>query len=196
MTLDSITKPEVLSEAIAVAHPMQGETLQEVLDRIPAPIYLTDADGTVTYFNPACLGFTGRTPTVGKDKWCVTWKLYAEDGSFLPHALCPMAEAIKQKRSIRGVAAVAERPDGTRVRFMPYPTPIISKNGMLVGAVNILIDITDQRQIEELRSQAARCRRLAENTFNETLRSVLMTMAEEYEQTATALATAHKRLGS
>jgi two-component sensor histidine kinase len=45
--------------------------------------------------------------------------------------------------------AVAERPDGTRVPFIPYPTPIHDESGKLVGAVNMLVDITDRKRAEE-----------------------------------------------
>jgi hypothetical protein len=44
---------------------------------------------------------------------------------------------------------------------MPYPTPIFDSEGKLLGAINILVDVTDRRQAEFLRSQARRCRRLA-----------------------------------
>src|SRR5688572_18805167 len=89
--------------------------LYQTLDLLPAPIYVTDAGGLVTYANAACVGFAGRRPAIGKDRWCVTWKLYTEDGEFLPHDRCPMALTIRQAKPIRGLSAVAERPDGTRV---------------------------------------------------------------------------------
>jgi PAS domain-containing protein len=98
------------------------DSLLSALDQLPAAIYVTDPAGFITYYNPACIDFAGRVPTVGRDRWCVTWKLYTEDGAFLPHEQCPMAVAILEKRSVRGVTAVAERPDGSRVNFMPCPT--------------------------------------------------------------------------
>jgi PAS domain S-box-containing protein len=39
--------------------------------------------------------------------------------------------------------AVAERPDGRRVPFIPYPTPIFNASGVFIGAVNMLVDISD-----------------------------------------------------
>ena len=60
-----------------------------------------------------------------------------------------MAIAIKEKRAVRGVEAIAERPDGTRVPFEPYPTPLFDTSGTLIGAVNMLIDTTDRKQAEE-----------------------------------------------
>lgn len=91
---------------------------------------------------------SGRTPQLG-DLWCVTWKLFNTDGSFLPHDQCPMAVALKENRPIRGVEAIAERPDGSRVPFTPYPTPLHDAEGNLVGAINMLVDITERKQAED-----------------------------------------------
>ena len=117
--------------------------IHEVLDGFSAPIYATDRDGTLTYFNQACIHLAGRTPQVGTDKWCVTWRIYTTEGEYLPHDACPMAVAIREKRAIRGVEAVAERPDGSRINFRPYPTPVFADDGQLAGAVNLLLDITE-----------------------------------------------------
>ena len=166
------------------------DSLLAALDQLPAAIYVTDPDGVITYYNPACIDFAGRVPTVGSDRWCVTWKLYTEDGNFLPHEKCPMAVAILEQRPVRGVSAVAERPDGSRVNFMPYPTPIFGTAGNLLGAVNILVDVTDSRQAEFLRSQARKCRRLALSVCDRQTADTLTLMAAEYEQKADMLCAA------
>jgi two-component sensor histidine kinase len=70
------------------------------------------------------------------------------DGEPLPHDECPMAMALKQNRPIRNTEAVAERPDGSRVPFIPYPTPLRNARGELVGAVNMLVDISERKQAE------------------------------------------------
>jgi len=177
---------QVLQGALAVLH-KQDEKLLPFLDDIPAPLYVTDTEGVVTYFNKSCIAFTGRTPVAGKDRWCVTWKLYTNDGEFLPHDACPMADAVRAKREIRGVTAVAERPDGTRVQFMPFPTPLFSKSGAFLGAINMLIDVTEKQQAGELRTQAERCRRLAEACGDDQTKTSLNRMATEYEIKASAL---------
>ena len=64
-----------------------------------------------------------------------------------------MAIAIKEKRTVRGMEAIAERPDGTRVPFEPYPTPLFDASGALIGAVNMLIDITDRKHAEEVKQR-------------------------------------------
>jgi PAS domain S-box-containing protein len=176
----------MLQEALAAAQPGNDELLS-ALDHLPAPIYVTDADGIITHFNPACVAFAGRTPRVGQDRWCVTWKLYTSDGDFLPHDECPMALAIQERRPIRGATAVAERPDGSRVKFEPYPTPLLSPDGELVGAVNMLIDISDAQQAAFFRAQALRCRRLAMSVADEQTTETLSRMANEYEARAAGL---------
>jgi PAS domain S-box-containing protein len=122
---------------------------RKIINVLPAAIYVTDARGRITYFNEAAAALWGHRPKIGSSEWCGSWKLFWPDGRALPHGECPMAIAIKEKRAVRGMEAVAERPDGTRVPFEPYPTPIFDSDGDLTGAVNMLIDITDRKRAEQ-----------------------------------------------
>jgi PAS domain S-box-containing protein len=122
---------------------------RELLDGLPAAVYTTDAEGRITYYNEAAAALWGHRPTLGSSEWCGSWKLYWPDGTPLPHAECPMAVALKENRAVRGMEAIAERPDGTRVPFIPYPTPLHDEAGQLAGAVNMLVDITERKRAEE-----------------------------------------------
>ena len=186
MNLRNFNPERAISAVLAVYKTGRDEFLAS-LGALPAPVYVTDAQGFVTYFNPPCIDFTGRVPALGKDRWCVTWKLHTETGEPLPHDQCPMAQAIKTAQAIRGVSAVAERPDGTKVIFIPYPTPLFGDDGQLCGAVNILIDITDLRQASLLREQAAKCRRLAQGVGDRQTVEVLTRLADDYEEQAKRL---------
>ena len=128
---------------------------RELLDALPAAIYTTDAAGRLTYYNAAAVQLAGRVPKIGSDEWCATWRLYWPDGTPLPHDECPMAVALKTGRPVRGVEAIAERPDGTRVPFMPYPTPLHDASGNVVGAVNMLVDLTERSHAEQVRQLLA-----------------------------------------
>jgi PAS domain S-box-containing protein len=121
---------------------------REAIEAVPAAVYMTDADGCLTFYNEAAATLWGCRPKVGESKFCGSWKLYWPDGTPLPHAECPMALALRQRRPIRGMEAVAERPDGTRIPFIPYPTPLFDQSGSLTGAVNILIDISERKRVE------------------------------------------------
>lgn len=165
---------------------LAGDAWALTLDRLGAPAYLTDADGNVTYWNRACVDFAGREPELGQDRWCVTWKLYTMAGDPLSHDACPMAVAIKQQRAVRNSVAIAERPDGSRRAFAPYPTPLFDEAGSMTGAVNLLIDVTTA-QGRELRAQADRCKRLARSVTDAKASRVLDDMAIGYERTAASL---------
>jgi PAS domain-containing protein len=165
---------------------LEGDAWAVTLDRLEAPVYLTDVDGNVTYWNRACVDFAGREPQLGEDRWCVTWKLYTMAGDRLAHDACPMAVAIKQQRVVRNAVAIAERPDGSRTAFSPYPTPLFDKSGELKGAVNMLIDVS-REQGRELRVQADRCKRLSKSVTDSQASRVLDDMAMGYERTAASL---------
>ncbi|MPR11714.1 PAS domain-containing protein [Microvirga tunisiensis] len=113
----------------------------DILAALPFAVYATDAMGRITFYNEAAVALWGRRPVLGQERWCGSWHIYALDGSLLPHERCPMAVAIQEDRRVRGVTAVAERPDGSRVHFMPFPTPLHDGSDRLVGAVNVLIDL-------------------------------------------------------
>ena len=155
---------------------------QHILEALPVAIYTTDASGKITYFNQAAADLAGRRPQLGSDEWCVTWRLYRPDGTSLPHDECPMALTLKQGRPIRGQEAIAERPDGTRVPFMPYPTPLFDGDGRLVGAVNLLMDISDQKRAE---TQAKQMEALLEERVEHRTQALVETAdkLKESEQT-------------
>lgn len=159
---------------------------EATLDELPVPIYVTDPDGLVTYWNRACIEFAGRVPETGKDRWCVTWKIYTTAGDLLPHDKCPMATAIRKQQPIRNEVAIAVRPDGSRVAFAPYPTPIFDRDGRFAGAINMLVDVSEQQR-QVLADQARRCRRLAGATYDRQTTDALAAMAEGFERTAEAL---------
>jgi PAS domain S-box-containing protein len=152
---------------------------QALLEAIPAAIYTTDAAGTITYFNQAAVELAGRTPTLGSDEWCVTWKLYWPDGTPLPHDQCPMAIALKEGRPVRGAEAIAERPDGSRIPFIPFPTPLRDAAGNVIGAINMLVDISERRQAET--QQRLLLNELNHRTKNnmQMLQSLLFTAARK-----------------
>lgn len=182
--LDASRPEDVLNIALSAFENGAGYTA--ALDRLPVPIYATDLQGRVTYWNQACVDFAGREPQLGHDRWCVTWQLYTTNGDPLPHSQFPIAKAIQQQRPIRNEVAIALRPDGRRVAFRAYPTPIFDHEGKMKGAVNMLIDISEQ-QVGALTDQAARCRRLARATNDTSASNILRSMAESYEKTADAL---------
>ena len=120
----------------------------ELLEALPVAVYTTDSEGRITFFNEAAVELWGHRPTLGSDLWCGSWRIYHLDGRRMPHDECPMAVTLREGRPVRDVEAIAERPDGSRVRFRPYPTPLRDGSGQLTGAINLLVDVTEHYRTE------------------------------------------------
>lgn len=127
----------------------KDDEFRQILEGLPMPVYTTDHLGKITYYNRAAAELAGREPEIGKDEWCVSFRLFTRDGKHLPHAECPMAIALKENRPVRNEEAIAQRPDGTFVPFLAFPTPIRDENGELIGAVNMLLDLSERARSEE-----------------------------------------------
>lgn len=139
------------SIASEVAPDRQQRTIdfEDVLRALPEAVYTTDAAGHITFYNEAAAELWGVRPTLGRSEFCGSWKLYWPDGTPLPHSECPMAIALREQRPNRGYEAIAERPDGSRVRFLAAPTPLFDEAGTMTGAVNMLVDVTQRHRTEE-----------------------------------------------
>jgi len=122
---------------------------REVVRSLPVAIYTTDADGYVDLYNEAAANLWGWQPQPGKSLWCGSYKIRNPDGTDLPMDECPMAVTLKTGHAVRGREIVIERPDGTRRNVLPYPEPIRNPEGKLIGAVNMLVDITEQKRSQE-----------------------------------------------
>jgi PAS domain S-box-containing protein len=118
----------------------------ELLEALPVAVYTTDAEGRLTFYNEAAAELWGHRPELGTSRWCGSWRIYHPDGRPLPHDECPMAVALKEGRPVRGIEVVAEKPDGTRVPFLPFPTPLKDSSGRVIGAINLLVDLNERKQ--------------------------------------------------
>jgi PAS domain S-box-containing protein len=132
-----------------------SQLYKDVLEALPIALYVTDAEGRVTFFNRAAAALAGREPELGQDRWCVAHSLYKPGGDRLALDVCPMAIALQEGRPVRGVSVVAERPDGSRVPVMPMPTPLYDGEGALTGGVNVLVDLSELRTVQEALARRA-----------------------------------------
>jgi PAS domain S-box-containing protein len=58
------------------------------------------------------------------------------------------AGRLREDRAIGGAEAIAECADGTRVPAMAYPAPLHDASGKLLGAANMLVDISDRKRAD------------------------------------------------
>ena len=178
--------------------------VRQVFQHSPVAIYWTDAAGLLVSFNRASAELWGREPVVGKDQWCGSLKLFHPDGRPMPLETCPMARAVKTGRAEQGAEALFERPDGSRGAFLAYPTLLHDPAGALVGAVNMLVDISDRKLAEDhqrvlldelnhrVKNTLASVQSLAAHSLRGDEEPRLM--RERFESRLVALSSAHNEL--
>ena len=120
----------------------------DLIESLPSAIYTCDAEGYITLYNQAAVNMWGRAPILNQDKWCGSWKIFKIDGiTPLPLDSCPMAQVLKQE-PITEKEIIVERPNGERFYIQPNPIAVYDEDGKLTGAVNMLIDITEQKNAQ------------------------------------------------
>jgi len=118
-------------------------------DYFPEAVYLCDLDGRVTAFNAAAETLWGRTPVIGNEYWCGSKTMFTAEGVELPHDQCPMAIAIRERREVGRIEAMLERPSGERRYVLAHPRLTRDAQGQITGAINVVIDITERRRLED-----------------------------------------------
>lgn len=124
--------------------------LRVVIDALPVAIYATDAAGALTHFNQTAVEFFGCPLRLGDDSWCKNLLLFHSDGSPMPYDQSPMAIALHEDRQLYGMEAIVERPDRSRVNFIAYPTLMRDTSGKVIGGINMMIDITERKRLDQV----------------------------------------------
>jgi PAS domain S-box-containing protein len=135
----------------------QPQPVGRVLDALaamPVAAYSCDVDGRITYFNQRAEELWGRRPSLNdSERYCGSVSLSTVDGVPVPHNQCWMALALQNDRRYDGCEIVVSRPDGTRRNVLAYACPLHDDSGRLLGATNLLVDITDRAQRESQRRE-------------------------------------------
>ena len=140
--------PSNIRESQRQANWAAGEaSWQGILDVIPAAAYTCDAEGLITYFNPVAEALWGRAPKLrdASERFCGSYRLYLSDGTPISHEECWMALAVLKGSAYTAREIVIERRDGTRVFGEAYAYPLRNDQAKVVGAVNLVADITSLR---------------------------------------------------
>ncbi|HEX5024850.1 MAG TPA: PAS domain S-box protein, partial [Agriterribacter sp.] len=119
---------------------------RQLVQGISIALYTCDKEGRILLYNDAAVELWGREPEVGVDLWCGSWKTLDSHGQKLDLANCPIAVALKYGR-VESFEIIVERPDGTRRHVMPYPQPMFDDKGNITGAINLLLDITENKKV-------------------------------------------------
>src|SRR5262245_7167377 len=140
---------------------------QRLLEHLPAGAYTCDREGLITYCNHQAVQLWGRAPKLHDpaDRFCGSFKLFSPEGSPIAHDQCWMALALRMNQAFNGHEVVIERPDGQRITVLAHANPMHDESGNLLGAVNVLVAISDrQRAAEVAQTSEKRFRALSEKS--------------------------------
>lgn len=126
----------------------------DLIEILPAAVYICDPDGVVVAYNRRATELWGRTPEPGDndEKYCGSHKMFRPDGTHLPHPECPMERVLRTGEMARDQEVIIERPDGSRASVLVNIAPLFDRDGALRGAVNCFQDLSAQKRAGEERT--------------------------------------------
>jgi len=152
MAVSSVIIDEVsTARGVASGSGTTPNLTDQLLDLLPAAVYVCAADGTIVRFNRRAAELWGRAPLLSdpRDRFCGAHRLYRPDGDFLPHDKCPMADILRDGIAVIDQEVVIERPDGSRGVALVNIRPLKDPAGNINGAVNCFYDITERKHIDQ-----------------------------------------------
>lgn len=153
-----------LNEIIAGSHDIGGVGLSSLLSggldrrpgsllpfahKLPIPIYITDPHGLIVYYNAAAAALWGYRPETGAERWCASACLFTRDGAPLAKDHSPMARALDADAPTHSEEIVGLRRDGGRFVVVPHSGELADSQGKVIGAVHLLVDVTDRDRSEQ-----------------------------------------------
>jgi diguanylate cyclase (GGDEF)-like protein/PAS domain S-box-containing protein len=127
-----------------------------LLDSLQEGIVVCDETGCLTVFNGAATRLHGvPNQHLTPDQWAEYYNLYSSDG-LTPMALAdiPLYRALHGEE-VKDCEMVIVPPLGNSKRLLTSANPINDENGVTVGALTAMHDITDRHEVELDRSRLA-----------------------------------------
>lgn len=128
----------------------ESRRLKTVMDNAPEGIIITDKKARIIFFNKAAERLYNHPIPVGKKYQShSSLNILDVDGSKISPRQLPLTRSALEGETIKGKELVIKWPDD-QIRYVIVNTaPIKNDNDQIVGAVGMLQDITDRKEIEE-----------------------------------------------
>jgi len=147
----------------------EKERLSTLINSISDEIWFSDTEKRFTLANPAALRGFGLENSDGMDveKLAESLEVYRPDGSFRPVEEAPPLRALEGE-SVRNMEEVIRNPSTGELRHRQVSSsPVRDANGDIVGAVSVVRDITERKQMEdELRRSESEFKLLSDVASN------------------------------
>jgi PAS fold len=143
------------SEFGMIPAPEVGSRRSQFLECLPVACYACDRTGSITDYNSRSVALWGREPQV-TDRFTGAHKVLDARGDVLSREATGTAFLLRSGLPQLNRELVIEKPDGKRVTVLSNVAPLLDEGGAVVGALDVLQDITDRRWSEDARRLAER----------------------------------------
>jgi hypothetical protein len=140
----SFSEPIVLSSLAA------GSRRVQFFECLPVACYACDCTGTITDYNRRAVELWGREPRA-TDRFTGAHKILDSQGDTLAPEATATSFLLRSGLAQINKELVIERPDGRRVTVLSNVAPLLDEQGSIIGALDVLQDITDRRWLEDAR---------------------------------------------
>ncbi|MGL5193007.1 MAG: PAS domain S-box protein [Chroococcales cyanobacterium] len=124
------------------------ERLQNVLDTLPLGVGITDANGTILQGNPAVKKIWGGARYVGMDRYYEYKGWWPDTGKQVSSEEWALFRTLQTGQSIWNEEVDIEDFNGKRKTILNSTMPLRNQAGVMVGAMVVNQDITEQRLVE------------------------------------------------
>jgi len=133
----------------------QAGSRRQFFESLPVACYACDCSGTITDYNRRSVELWGRAPQV-TDRFTGAHRILDSHGSLLTPEATATAFLIRSGLPQLSKEVVIERPDGKQLTVISNAAALCDEQGKIIGALDVLQDITDRRWSEDARRVAER----------------------------------------
>lgn len=153
-----------------------GGTRAQFFECLPVACYACDRDGRITDCNQRAVTLFGKDAQAA-DRFTVAYRLLDAYGIPVAPESSPTAFVLSSGVRELKKEIVIEKPDGRRATVLSTVALLFDEGGNMIGALDVLQDITDRRWLEEAQRTAERVKASARVATEVTqLRPALVSM--------------------
>ncbi|KAB0547862.1 hypothetical protein F7R01_10175 [Pseudomonas argentinensis] len=131
--------------------PLVRKIGHELIEFLPVGVYLCNAAGHLTTYNPKAAEIWGEAPDLGKEpiRYTGAYRLRSENGAHMPFEQSPLAAVLLSKKPITNLRMIVERRDGSQVPILANIVPLFGMDGTMIGFMNSIQDLRQHAAQEQ-----------------------------------------------
>ena len=132
------------SEAVLRA----GRKLASVLESLPVGVFIADASGRVCQMNEGALRLLKSISAIESDAYGELLEWWERNEARVKRGTSPLSISLVSGKATHNQRVQLECVDGTTKELLESTSPLLSADGMLVGAVVVMQDVTEPKKYE------------------------------------------------